>query len=437
MSMALSITSLTQRARGSEFLRHNAIFFTGSLAVGVLNYIYYPVLGRLMPAAGFGEVQALVSLFLQTTIFLSVVTNVAVNIVANEHDTVRRSRIVAELERLATLVVAAGLLVGLVLLPQVQAYLRFTDPAPFIILGASLLISAPLTLRQAYLRGISAFGALSVATILSAAFKLVASTALVLIGLGTSGAIGGLVAAQIVALIYAARTARRLGLHPPPGRYLRFPDLAVIKPQLPYAALVLVVSLVTTVQFSFDILVVKHYFPAGVAGLYAGVATIARIIFFLTGSVAGVLLSTVKIAGPPSHTRALLLRSVVLQTALGGSALLAFSLWPRFFIHVLIGPRYLPLAGLLPELSLALFVTAFVSLFMAYDLALRRASSAAVAVLGAAATFGLVSIHHRTPGDIVGSLLLGSTIMLALRGLDALRRSFSGSRSGQLQHPHN
>ncbi|HVQ44186.1 MAG TPA: oligosaccharide flippase family protein [Candidatus Saccharimonadia bacterium] len=416
-----TLSPILARARGSQFLRHNAIFFSGSLVVSVLNYLYYPILGRLLPATSFGEIQAVVSLFLQATIFLGVVGNVAVNVVANEPDAARRSRTVGELERLAGLVVLIGLVAGLLALPAIQRYLHFNDPLPFIILGISLFISVPLSLRQAYLRGVNAFGRLSMSNILSAAAKLLASVAFVLGGFGTAGAIGGLVAAQLIALIYTARYARRLGLHPLAGRW-RWPDLAVIRPQLAYAGLVLIISLVTTVQFSFDILVVKHYFSAEIAGAYAGIATIARIIYFLTGSVAGVLLSTVKLGEPAAATRGLLWRSVVLQTVLGGAALTAFALFPSFFTRLLLGPRYLELSSLLPELSLALFVIAFINLLLTYDLALRRYSSAVIAVAGAALTFGAVALHHGTPAAVVRALLIGSVLMLGLRLLDTVRR---------------
>ncbi len=424
--MKITHTVLIRRLRSNEFLRHNAIFFTGSLAVSILNYLYYPVLGRLLPATQFGEVQALVSLFLQATIFLGVVTNVAVNVVANEPDAGLRSRIVGELERVATLVVVAGLLVCLAFLPWIQAFLQFNEPLPFIILGVSLAITAPLSLRSAYLRGMSAFARLSVAGILSAGIKLLASAAFVVAGFGTTGAIGGLVAAQIVAFFYARHYAHKLGLTGAGGKLFRKPDLALIRPQLNYAVLVLIVSLVTTTLFSFDIVVVKHYFSAEVAGAYAGIATIARIIFFLTGSVAGVLLSTIKREAPRSASRALLLRSALLQTILGGAALAVFALAPLLVTRLLIGPRYLSLAGLLPELSLAMFVIAFVNLMLIYDLALRRWSGAVVAIAGAVVTFALVLVSHANPAAVVRSLLLGSCFMLALRALDTVRRRLTG-----------
>ena len=420
--MTTPVSSFIQRLRTNEFLRHNAVFFTGSFVVSVLNYLYYPVVGRLLPASQFGEVQALVSLFLQATIFLNVISNVAVNIVANEPDEGIRSRTVIELERFATLLVAAGLLLGLILLPQIQHFLRFDQPLPFIILGLSMLASVTLSLRQAYLRGRNAFTQLSIAGSLAAGGKLIASAALVLLGLGTMGAVGGLVVAQLITLAYTVRSARKLGFKSSPGRLFSWPDLNLIKPQLPYAILVLVVSLVTTLQFSFDILVVKHYFSADVAGAYAGVATIARIIYFLTGSVAAVLLSTVKLDAPPGASRGLLIRSMLLQGVLGGSALIIFSLFPVFITRLLIGPKYLALAGLLPELSLALFIVAFIGLLLTYDLALRRSSAAVVAVLGAGITVALVVVSHSSPAAVVRSLLIGSSAMLLLRGFDSLRR---------------
>ena len=72
--------------RSSDFLRNNTIFFAGSVLVGALNYLYYPLIGRLVSPAVFGEIQTLVSLFLQFTIFLNVLGMITVNIMANYAD---------------------------------------------------------------------------------------------------------------------------------------------------------------------------------------------------------------------------------------------------------------------------------------------------------------------------------------------------------------
>jgi O-antigen/teichoic acid export membrane protein len=417
------LTSLIATLRSSDFLRQNALFFTGSLAISVLNYAYYPILGRLMSTSDFGEVQTLVSLFLQATIFLNVVTNVTVNIVSNERNEDLRNRIVYELQRVSLFITLAALTVMVLLIPQIKTFLQFEHVGPFFVFALSLLVSVPGALRNAFLRGRSAFGQLSIAGIVGALAKIVFSVLFVLLGWRTMGAIGGLVAAQLLALAYAAWQARRLGLQAPAATALwRQPDLSIIKPHLRYALLVLIVSLVTTMLFSFDVIVVKHYFPAETAGFYAGIATVARIIFFLTASIAAVLLSSVKLQAPAATNRRLLLRSALLQTGIGGSAFAVFALAPALVTHILIGAKYTPYAHLLPKLSLALLVLAYVSLFFNYDMALRRTSAAIIAVVGMAITASLVILHHATLDQVVDSLLLGSLIILAIRALDSLRR---------------
>jgi O-antigen/teichoic acid export membrane protein len=422
----------------NPFIRHNAVFFIGSLAVSALNYLYYPVLGRMLTASDFGEVQTLVSLFLQATIFLTVVTNVAVNIVANERDATLRSRIVYELEHASTLIALGALALALIFVPQLEKFLQFQQVGPFFALALSLLVSVPGALRNAYLRGRSAFGQLSISGIIGSLTKIIFSAGFVFLGWRTTGAIGGLVVAQILALIYSMVTARRLGLEPVEGLKLwRRPDIKLIRPHLPYAGLVLIVSLVTTALFSFDVIVVKHYFPAEIAGYYAGIATVARIIYFLTASIAAVLLSTIKLDATPRENRRLLLRSALLQTVLGGGTLIVFTAVPHLITQILIGTKYTHYAFLLPKLSLALFFMSGINLIFNYDLALRRKSAAFVSILGAAAMALIVIMHHASLAAVVDSLVWGSLVVLLLRAADSARRYIKNHRpSYDHNRPH-
>src|SRR5579872_3150008 len=89
--------------RSSTFLRHNAIFFLGAAAAGALNYLFYPILARMLPTGSFGEVQALCSLFAQINIFLGVLGLLTVNVVVNAEET-QRDQIILELEKLALIV---------------------------------------------------------------------------------------------------------------------------------------------------------------------------------------------------------------------------------------------------------------------------------------------------------------------------------------------
>lgn len=399
---------------GSAFLRHNAIFFAGSVGVGALNYLYYPILGRLLPPTAFGEVQTLVSFFLQLSIFLSVMGLVTVNVSANYDNAAHRNRVIFDLERIALLVSLGLLALSVLFASQLQHFFRFHDSLPFVVLVLAIVVSVPFTFRGAFVRGRQGFGVASVSNLIASAAKIIFSVIFVSLGLSTVGAIGGVVAAQLTALVYIAYWARRMGLGGTGLHWLSRPDLTLLRPELKYAGMVLVTSLLITLQFSIDILVVKHYFDAHTAGLYAGIATVARIIFFLTGSIAQVLMPSVKLKNTTFQNRQLLKKSCMLLAATGLPVLLLFVLAPEEIVHLLMGSAYGEYAHLLPILSVAIFAVAITNLVVSYYMSLRRYWIALVVVAGASVTYGMMILHHATLRSVIESLLVGSLSMLVL-----------------------
>ena len=77
------IKQIKDLASKSDLIRHNAIFFIGTMGIAVFNYLYYPVIGRLVTVPDFGEIQAVISLFMQLGIVLTAFGYVVTNIVSN------------------------------------------------------------------------------------------------------------------------------------------------------------------------------------------------------------------------------------------------------------------------------------------------------------------------------------------------------------------
>jgi len=401
--------------RQSPFFRHNAVFFAGSVGVGALNYLYYPILGRMLSPAAFGEVQTLVSFFLQLTIFLTVLGLVTTNISANYENVEQRNRVIFDLERIALVVSFVLLAASVLASSQLQRFFRFDDSMPFVILVLAVVVSVPFTFRGAFVRGRHGFGVASISNLIASGVKILFSAGLVAAGLGTAGAIWGVTAAQFVALIYIGYWARRMGLtRGVEAKWLGKPDMKLLKPELKYAGLVLVTSLIITLQFSIDILVVKHYFDAKTAGLYAGIATVARIIFFLTGSISQVLMPMVKLKNTAAENHTLFKKSFGLLLLTGVPALLLFVLAPGEVVRILMGGQYDQFASLLPMLSVAIFVVALANLVVSYYMALRHYAIALVVIAGAAITYILMFTHHASLRAVIESLLLGSLSMIVL-----------------------
>lgn len=420
--------TLFGRLRTSSFLRQNAIVLTGSVLVGVGNYIYYPVLGRMLEPASFGEVQALAALFAQLLLFLVVLGQVTVNIVANYTDETKQQKVLFELEKFAFMV-SLGLLVVLSACSwQLKEFFQFESPLPFIILLLALVVSVPVTFRGSYLRAHKRFTSFSIAQILGAFGKVALSALLVMAGFKSAGAMGGIVLAQILVLGYAAYKAKQLGFfRPADGRYIGRPEMSILGPELKYAALVLLGSLAVAVLSSLDVFVVKHYFDPHTAGEYAGISTVAKIIFFLTASVTQVLLPSVKLRNKKSENRLLFLKSLTLVVALGGAVWAIFSAFSHLIVRSLMGGDYTTYSNLLPRLSLVMFLLSILSLVISYYLALRNYQQSVIILTGLALVGWLMLTHHQSLEAIVNNLMYGSVAML---GMFAIWQSISltGSR---------
>jgi len=369
----------------------------------------------LLGPTAFGEVQTLVSVFLQLMIFLAVLGLVTVNIVANYKDEETRNKIVFDLERIALVISLVALVLSVIFRHKLQTFFRFDDSLPFVLLVLTVVISVPFTFRSAFLRGKQRFGKATWVNVLASVSKIIFSAVLIVVGFKTAGAIFGIALAQFTAFCLVAYWAWQLGLRRSQGAALHSkPDLKLLLPELKYAGLVLVGSLIITLQFSIDIVVVKHFFDAHLAGLYAGVAAVARIIFFLTGSISQVLMPSLKLEQSPAHNKQLLVKSFWLLCLSGLPALALFVVAPGWIISVLMGGQYLPYAGLLPELATAIFMISVVNLLVSYYLALRRYTIALVVIIGAVVTYALMAMHHNTIRAVVDSLFLGSLSMIVL-----------------------
>lgn len=403
---------LLKRAAGSPFLRHNTIYFTGSLLVAFINYLYYPVLGRLLSPAAYGEVQAIISFFLQAGVFYQVLGIVTIGVFKKYEVPDERRAVIIELEWLALLVSLGVFVITGALSPWLKSFLRFNSVWPFIFFAVAVLLASPLAFSNAYLQGLKRFGALAWSNIVAAFSKLAFSAALVVAGLGAGGAILGLALSQVVNVAYTHWLAARVG-RPPLRPLPRLPDLHRLRPELAYAGLVFTTSLAINFTLSIDVLAVKHYFPPTIAGLYAGISTIARILFFLTLPLSPVLVASVKL-GQPGHNRALLRRSLALLTLLGGGTLIFFTLFPNFVITLLLGHRYLVFAHQLPALSLAVFILSLDNLLASYHVALRRPQIMLASALGLVAMGVLLAFQHSTVADVVRSLIEGSVALFIL-----------------------
>ena len=394
-----------------DFLKNNVIFFIGSMMVAVLSYLYHPILGRMMSVEDFGEAQALISLFIQLSIFMGVFNIITVNVVANYEDKKERDALISSLRRIAFYITGVLFLAIIALSPILKNFFQFSSFYPFISLAFLLMTGVSFTFRRSFLQGVSNFKAVSWSGIIFAGSRLCFAVLFVYFGWRSFRAIRGLLIAQCLALAYAYfKTKKTLNLN----IFSKNGIGAVIKAEYKYAILIFLATSAITFLYTADVLMVKHWFAPEEAGLYSGIATIARIIFFATGSVSGVLLSAIKIKNTQKENRKILKKGLIINLVIVGCGLLIFSVFSELVINILIGSRYAVLAPLLGKLSFLLAIVSLINLLFFYFLALRKPIIFSASIAGPAIIILLSFFRHETLEQIIHNFLIGSAVVLAV-----------------------
>ncbi|MEA3449358.1 MAG: oligosaccharide flippase family protein [Patescibacteria group bacterium] len=394
-----------------NFFRNNIVFFVGSMIVAVLNYLYHPILGRMMAVDDFGEVQTLISLFTQLAIVAGIFSVTIVNIASNMKDETERSEIISELRNISIYITGGLFFLIVIFSRELESFLNFKSFYPFISLGVLLLLSTLIVFRQAYLQGNKRFKTVSLAQIIASGGKLFFGILFVYLGWKSFGAITALIIAQVFTLWFAfVKTKKDLKLKL--GVKINLNEQ--VKKELKFGLLVFFATSCITFFYTADVVIIKHYFSPDKAGLYSGIATVARIIFFIAGPTAAVLLPSIKLKNGYKNNEKMLKKALLFVSAAGLGVLLIFSLFYDMVIQLLIGSKYLELAPILPKLSILLFAVSVTNVIFYYFLALRRYFLIPISIISVFFTIILTYFRHGDFMTIINNFLFGIVIIYVL-----------------------
>ena len=399
-----------KRLLQDKFLKQTAIFFTGTMIGSFLNYLFHPLLGRIMSLEDFGELEAVISMTLQFGIITGVFSSLVMNIVTNTDDKEKAATMLHQLQTICLVIMTTIFLLTIIFAGSMQKTLKFSSPYPFVGLGIILVSGVFFTFRSAWLQGRQNFSAISWTNVISSATRLVFAVLLVLLGFKTLGAVMGLVFSQLVTLWYVWFKTRDFKSGEKMFKFSGWSRRLVAR-GLKYSLLIFMASGCITFLYTFDVIAVKYFFSASDAGVYGGVATIARIIFFVTAAVAGVLFPAIKLKNSFAENSRILLKGLILVGILGGGTLLTFSLFPSMVIKIMIGSKYLPLANLMPILGCLIFLVSVANIFVAFFMALRKFSLVYLSIPPIVLSLVLSFLYHDTIHQIIIDFIAGAILL--------------------------
>lgn len=338
--------------------RASAWLFVGSLAAGLMGYVFQVLMGRMLSPAEYGLFTAIMALFAVFAAPLGTLTMVIARKVStyragDDSGSIRHfHRSIHARTAIAGMVVLAG---WIAFVPAAQAYLKASSATPVYMLAVLLLATALPIINNAFLQGLQSFSWLSVSNSLYVLLKIVFSVGLIWAGYGVSGAIGGAVLAAVGTWLFAYWPLRQ-PLAAGRGRSFETTHLE-LAPALP----VLFANAAFVAMTQLDMVLVNHYFPAREAGLYAAASILGKAVMYLPGGIALALFPMVAEGHAREENVGGLLRQALGLTALlcAGGALF-YLVYGEAFVVLLYGETYRDAGDVLRYFGFAMFPMAVV-----------------------------------------------------------------------------
>ncbi|MGH2713122.1 MAG: lipopolysaccharide biosynthesis protein [Thermoleophilaceae bacterium] len=320
-----------------------------TLAASVVNYASNVVFSRLLTTEEFGDFTAVLAFAViaavptaaaQTMIAQRVARNFAEGQVDQMRWFVRHA-----LGHVAMVAAMAGILYALTL-PLVIELLRIRAPGPAIALLPLIVLTFILPVALGVLQGMDRFVAFGVMTLAIALARIGFGVPWAAAGGGSGGAVGGQAIGLFVVLAGAAWILRAQlmprGSGAATSGMRRPPTSAALSASAAFIAFAVISNL--------DVVLAKLFLGSHESGLYAALVTLEKIVIFLPGAVAVVMVPNAARARHSSDESRRVLRIAALLTIV--TALVAAvpaAVAPEFVLELMFGSKYLDAAdGVLP-----------------------------------------------------------------------------------------
>src|SRR5580658_7798773 len=323
-----AVNGLTQNTKSlqARIVSGSVVLLSASGLTSAINLGYNIIVARFLGPKGFGQatvVYTILTLISAVTLSFQIIS---AKTVAQQSSPEEKAAVYRGFHRAAW---GCGVLVALILLLFQRAiahYLNLPGPALVAILAIGAAFYVPLGCRRGYIQGIYGFRRLATNLVIEGAVRLGGSVLLILAGFGVEGVIAANTAAVVVAYFTAAPKLTARGVNP---LHLSQVLSETFQAMVFFSGQVLINNC--------DIVLVKHYFFAREAGVYAAVAMVGRVIFAFSSAVVNSMFPLV--AGTRDEERKdLKVIATSLLLVLGIGSVLALGLgvtpagvWTRFF----------------------------------------------------------------------------------------------------------
>jgi len=396
-------------------LSGSIVMLLGSVLVASINFGFNVSMARLLGPALFAQVAAMVTLLM---LFSSVSLSfqmVCAKFVARNGSTRGKLAVFHNLRRAAWMIGFTIAIVLTIARNPIARYLRMPDAWLLVVFALGMAFYTPLGVKRGNMQGLCAFPALSRNFILEAISKLVIAIVLVELGYGVMGAVGAISASIFAAMLIPG---------PKVPAAIEGESVEVIPASLGEGMQAIVFFVGQVIINNIDIILVKHFFTAELAGLYAAVALVGRVLYFAAWSIVSAMFP-ISAAAKGEDNKHVLFLSLLIVLLMSVAFIAVLALFPGFIIRLVLGEGFRSAEPLLSLYATATGLYALAVVLMTYEMSHKIANTGWLQlVVSGALVFLIYTFHSNLRKVIVVQIALMALMLLlvSLPFLHSIRR---------------
>lgn len=312
----------------------SAVMIIGSNFANVIAYFYHLILGRMLGPDQYGELSSIISLlglFFTSFNFLGLVIVKFVSS-AKEKD---YPKVFSWFSQRANKI-ALGLFVLMILISLFVSDFLKIKLSTIILIAPILYVAVLAYVYRSFLQGLLKFKNMVIAMNLDLIIRLIVGVILVYLGFSVFGATVGIVISNVLSYLYLCKIVSRY------KNNKNNRNFNLGREVLAYSLPIFVATVSTNLIISVDILLVKHFFSAHDAGIYASLSTLSKIIFYGVGPISAVMFPIIsrKKSEGKSYKNIFILSSLMVS-GIAILVLLVYLFLPNLSINILYGEEFL------------------------------------------------------------------------------------------------
>lgn len=386
------------------------LFMLSVLGVNGGNYLYNLILGRVLGPSQFADAAVLIT-FLLVLSFAAMTFQL---VTAKFSVLFEREIFKSFISKIYKNALLVGIIMGLLIVVfarHLQNLFNTSSSQMFIVFGCGVPLYFLMSVNRGVFQGKKEFKSLSITYQGEMLSRLIITLGLILIFNIQSSVV---IAVGIFAsFLFGLLPFKVPTLIPKQALVLSLSDSKEIKS---FFIITAFYELTQIIINNSDILLVKHYFDSYEAGLYASLALIGRIVYFIAWMFVMLLLPTVvQLKKEGKETAPILFKYIGYIAVISITIIVVCLSFPKIIITLLFGDSYIAMAPLLWQYAVATSMFAISNIFAYYYLSLDRYVPVIISGVFGMLQMGLVIFFHDSLEQVVHMQIIAMVLLLVIQ----------------------